>query len=198
MSTDLASSRRRDRLRRVEDGDLGHICQGQNCPACAKSLSSLTFHRSTDRFRDNEEPPRCGPKSPGEQWLHVGQAACEITGATRPHRGLHLRRSGTTHRCQAFSGGLSAGIVVCPGGNDRSPPGWSPGAAPMARWTSGTTSAGSAGAGIRILDVGGGKYPAISPATKRELNLHVVGLDISAEELAQVRRAPTTRSSSAT
>jgi 2-polyprenyl-6-hydroxyphenyl methylase/3-demethylubiquinone-9 3-methyltransferase len=40
--------------------------------------------------------------------------------------------------------------------------------------------------GMRILDVGGGKYPAISPATKRELNLHVVGLDISAEELAQV------------
>jgi SAM-dependent methyltransferase len=40
--------------------------------------------------------------------------------------------------------------------------------------------------GMRILDVGGGKFPAISPARKRELGLYVVGLDISAEELAQV------------
>jgi len=39
--------------------------------------------------------------------------------------------------------------------------------------------------GLRVLDVGGGKYPAISPQTKRELDLQVDGLDISEEELAQ-------------
>jgi 2-polyprenyl-3-methyl-5-hydroxy-6-metoxy-1,4-benzoquinol methylase len=39
--------------------------------------------------------------------------------------------------------------------------------------------------GLRVLDVGGGKYPAISPLTKREKDLHVVGLDVSEAELAQ-------------
>jgi SAM-dependent methyltransferase len=39
--------------------------------------------------------------------------------------------------------------------------------------------------GMRVLDVGGGKEPAISPETKRRLNLHIVGLDISADELEQ-------------
>jgi SAM-dependent methyltransferase len=39
--------------------------------------------------------------------------------------------------------------------------------------------------GLRVLDVGGGKHPAISPQTKRELDLQVVGLDISEAELAQ-------------
>jgi len=39
----------------------------------------------------------------------------------------------------------------------------------------------------RVLDVGGGKYPIIDVQTKRALNLYVVGLDISADELA---RAP--------
>jgi SAM-dependent methyltransferase len=37
----------------------------------------------------------------------------------------------------------------------------------------------------RVLDVGGGKHPAIPLAVKRELGLHVVGLDISASELEQ-------------
>jgi 2-polyprenyl-3-methyl-5-hydroxy-6-metoxy-1,4-benzoquinol methylase len=39
--------------------------------------------------------------------------------------------------------------------------------------------------GLRVLDVGGGKHPAISPETKRKLDLQVVGLDISESELAQ-------------
>ena len=39
----------------------------------------------------------------------------------------------------------------------------------------------------RVLDVGGGKCPIIDAETKRALNLYVVGLDISADELA---RAP--------
>jgi SAM-dependent methyltransferase len=39
--------------------------------------------------------------------------------------------------------------------------------------------------GQRVLDVGGGKHPAISLQTKRELGLHVVGLDVSATELEQ-------------
>ena len=42
--------------------------------------------------------------------------------------------------------------------------------------------------GLRILDVGGGKHPAISLQTKQELGLHIVGLDVSETELAQ---APT-------
>ncbi len=41
--------------------------------------------------------------------------------------------------------------------------------------------------GLRILDVGGGKHPAISLQTKQDLGLHIVGLDISDEELV---RAP--------
>ncbi len=36
---------------------------------------------------------------------------------------------------------------------------------------------------LRVLDVGGGKRPAIDRLTKQRLSLHVVGLDISAEEL---------------
>jgi SAM-dependent methyltransferase len=40
---------------------------------------------------------------------------------------------------------------------------------------------------MRILDVGGGKQPAIPLQTKQELGLHIVGLDISETELA---RAP--------
>jgi 2-polyprenyl-6-hydroxyphenyl methylase/3-demethylubiquinone-9 3-methyltransferase len=39
--------------------------------------------------------------------------------------------------------------------------------------------------GLRILDVGGGKRPAISLQTKQDLGLHVVGLDVSETELAQ-------------
>jgi len=39
--------------------------------------------------------------------------------------------------------------------------------------------------GIRVLDVGGGKHPLIPTETKERLGLHVVGLDISAGELAQ-------------
>jgi 2-polyprenyl-6-hydroxyphenyl methylase/3-demethylubiquinone-9 3-methyltransferase len=39
--------------------------------------------------------------------------------------------------------------------------------------------------GLRVLDVGGGKRPAISVQTKQQLGLHVVGLDVSEEELAQ-------------
>ena len=39
--------------------------------------------------------------------------------------------------------------------------------------------------GLRVLDVGGGKHPAISPQTKRDLGLHIVGLDISDVELVQ-------------
>jgi SAM-dependent methyltransferase len=39
--------------------------------------------------------------------------------------------------------------------------------------------------GLRVLDVGGGKYPAISLQTKQEFGLHVVGLDISGTELEQ-------------
>jgi SAM-dependent methyltransferase len=39
--------------------------------------------------------------------------------------------------------------------------------------------------GLRILDVGGGKHPAISLQTKKELGLYIVGLDISETELAQ-------------
>lgn len=39
--------------------------------------------------------------------------------------------------------------------------------------------------GLRVLDVGGGKRPAISLGTKKKLGLYVVGLDVSEEELAQ-------------
>jgi SAM-dependent methyltransferase len=39
--------------------------------------------------------------------------------------------------------------------------------------------------GQRVLDVGGGKHPAISLQTKQDLGLHVVGLDVSQTELAQ-------------
>jgi ubiquinone/menaquinone biosynthesis C-methylase UbiE len=42
--------------------------------------------------------------------------------------------------------------------------------------------------GQRVLDVGGGKRPAISLETKQDLGLHIVGLDVSETELAQ---APT-------
>ena len=42
--------------------------------------------------------------------------------------------------------------------------------------------------GQRVLDVGGGKRPAISLQTKQDLGLHIVGLDVSETELAQ---APT-------
>jgi 2-polyprenyl-3-methyl-5-hydroxy-6-metoxy-1,4-benzoquinol methylase len=39
--------------------------------------------------------------------------------------------------------------------------------------------------GLRVLDVGGGKRPAIPLQTKQELGLYVVGLDVSEAELAQ-------------
>jgi 2-polyprenyl-6-hydroxyphenyl methylase/3-demethylubiquinone-9 3-methyltransferase len=39
--------------------------------------------------------------------------------------------------------------------------------------------------GLRVLDVGGGKHPAISLQTKKELGLYIVGLDIAEDELAQ-------------
>ena len=39
--------------------------------------------------------------------------------------------------------------------------------------------------GQRVLDVGGGKHPAISVELKRQLGLHVVGLDIAEDELVQ-------------
>jgi 2-polyprenyl-3-methyl-5-hydroxy-6-metoxy-1,4-benzoquinol methylase len=39
--------------------------------------------------------------------------------------------------------------------------------------------------GLRVLDVGGGKRPAISLQTKQELGLYIVGLDVSEAELAQ-------------
>ncbi len=39
--------------------------------------------------------------------------------------------------------------------------------------------------GMRVLDVGGGKHPAIDPVTKKHLDLEVVGLDVSSTELAQ-------------
>jgi 2-polyprenyl-3-methyl-5-hydroxy-6-metoxy-1,4-benzoquinol methylase len=39
--------------------------------------------------------------------------------------------------------------------------------------------------GMRVLDVGGGKFPGIPLATKQSLGLHVTGLDISASELKQ-------------
>jgi SAM-dependent methyltransferase len=42
--------------------------------------------------------------------------------------------------------------------------------------------------GLRVLDVGGGKFPAISAATRQRLGLRVDGLDISRDEL---ERAPT-------
>jgi SAM-dependent methyltransferase len=42
--------------------------------------------------------------------------------------------------------------------------------------------------GMRVLDVGGGKEPAIPLGVKQRLGLHVVGLDISRKELAH---APT-------
>jgi 2-polyprenyl-6-hydroxyphenyl methylase/3-demethylubiquinone-9 3-methyltransferase len=39
--------------------------------------------------------------------------------------------------------------------------------------------------GMRVLDVGGGKEPAISPAMKQRYGLHITGLDVSAAELEQ-------------
>ena len=36
---------------------------------------------------------------------------------------------------------------------------------------------------MRVLDVGGGKRPAISPKLKKDLELYVVGLDVSEQEL---------------
>ncbi|HEU0068728.1 MAG TPA: methyltransferase domain-containing protein [Nitrospiraceae bacterium] len=44
------------------------------------------------------------------------------------------------------------------------------------------------GPGLRIVDVGGGRHPFLSAERKRALNVHVMGLDISADELAH---APT-------
>jgi len=38
--------------------------------------------------------------------------------------------------------------------------------------------------GIEVWDVGGGKFPLFDAATKRRFNIHSVGLDISAAELA--------------
>jgi 2-polyprenyl-6-hydroxyphenyl methylase/3-demethylubiquinone-9 3-methyltransferase len=43
--------------------------------------------------------------------------------------------------------------------------------------------------GLRVLDVGGGKHPAISLETKRRLGLRVVGMDISETELVQAPAA---------
>ncbi|HWV38231.1 MAG TPA: methyltransferase domain-containing protein [Vulgatibacter sp.] len=37
--------------------------------------------------------------------------------------------------------------------------------------------------GLRVVDLGGGKHPAISVETKARLGLHVVGVDVSSEEL---------------
>ncbi len=42
--------------------------------------------------------------------------------------------------------------------------------------------------GLRVLDVGGGRFPAIALETKRLLDLHVVGLDISGAALARAPR----------
>ena len=39
--------------------------------------------------------------------------------------------------------------------------------------------------GMRVLDVGGGKEPAISPAMKQRYGLAITGLDVSATELEQ-------------
>src|SRR5919107_796691 len=39
--------------------------------------------------------------------------------------------------------------------------------------------------GLRVLDVGGGKRPAVPLATKQRLGLMVVGLDISGDDLAK-------------
>jgi len=39
--------------------------------------------------------------------------------------------------------------------------------------------------GLRVVDVGGGKHPFLSVTQKRALNIHVMGLDISADELAK-------------
>lgn len=39
--------------------------------------------------------------------------------------------------------------------------------------------------GFRVLDVGGGKHPAISLGMKRDFGLHIVGLDVSDTELLQ-------------
>ena len=38
---------------------------------------------------------------------------------------------------------------------------------------------------LRALDVGGGRFPSIDPATVERLKLHVTGLDISAGNLCQ-------------
>lgn len=37
--------------------------------------------------------------------------------------------------------------------------------------------------GLRVIDLGGGKHPAIPAETKARLGLHVVGVDVSSEEL---------------
>lgn len=42
--------------------------------------------------------------------------------------------------------------------------------------------------GTRVLDVGGGKQPAVDPVTKQRLGLYVVGLDISEQELSLAPR----------
>src|SRR5438477_2092357 len=38
--------------------------------------------------------------------------------------------------------------------------------------------------GMRVIDVGGGRHPVLRPEEKKALGLEVLGLDISAEELA--------------
>src|SRR5580765_3252300 len=38
--------------------------------------------------------------------------------------------------------------------------------------------------GLKVYDIGGGRTPFLNVATKTALNLHVTGLDISAEELS--------------
>ncbi|MFL5402218.1 MAG: class I SAM-dependent methyltransferase [Gemmatimonadales bacterium] len=42
--------------------------------------------------------------------------------------------------------------------------------------------------GARVLDVGGGKFPGIPLQTKRDLDLHIVGLDLSESELTAAPR----------
>ncbi|MFL5546048.1 MAG: hypothetical protein ACJ8AQ_00705, partial [Gemmatimonadales bacterium] len=39
--------------------------------------------------------------------------------------------------------------------------------------------------GMQVLDVGGGKEPAISPVMKQRFGLRITGLDVSATELEQ-------------
>src|SRR5262245_12771397 len=159
--------------------------KGSNCPLRAKVLPSLTFPWNGDRVYDSGEPPRDGAQplgtvvapGPGSQRDYPtppGPVVGFISDVQESRMPSIMRRFiDWNRRVSRWERSVATRLV--PESGPDGPVDFRDNVLP-----------GLLAPGLRILDVGGGKYPAISPATKRELGLHVVGLDISAEELAQV------------